>query len=399
MPRTARHSLYRSLLSVNLNPPQQLRIKLATTQEELEAAFQLLHDAYVRATLMKPDPSGMRLTVYHALPSTSTIIALWEGKVVGTVSVIRNNPLGLPLDKIFRTETLKQNGSRVAEISSLAIAKNFNGPRIEVLFPMLKFLYEYCIHYFGVDYKLIAVNPRHIDFYEGVLCFEEIENRLVEKYDFVNGHPAYGRFLNLREAYARFAAIYGMREPNRNLFSYFTSVKLPNLEYPDRRFYKVSDPVMTPELLNYFFNEKTNIFRNLTDPEKVHLCLQYDLSKYRQVLPYSSVISQAQEAKREVRYDVRCEGRAVLPEGGRIVRLEMKNVSSHGFCAALSEPIRFGTLARISVAVGEFHVADLEAMPVWTEQNVLYGFVVKKASSQWQHFIDYLTKDQNRVAA
>lgn len=117
----------------------------------------------------------MRVTVYHALPSTSTIIAVWNGRVVGTVSVIRNNPLGLPLEAVFDVRPLKTNGKRIAEISALAVAKDFRAQRGIILFPLLKYLYEYCVHFFGVDHMMIAVNPRDSDFYDALLFFEPIQ--------------------------------------------------------------------------------------------------------------------------------------------------------------------------------------------------------------------------------
>ena len=63
-------------------------LKIADTKEELEACFTLLHDAYVDSGFMKPDPSGMRVTIYHALPTTTTLCAKYDGQVVGTLSLI-----------------------------------------------------------------------------------------------------------------------------------------------------------------------------------------------------------------------------------------------------------------------------------------------------------------------
>ena len=58
-------------LCLDYNPPKTLVVKLAETKHEVAAALGLLHDTYVREGYMKPHPSGMRLTIYHALPSPS----------------------------------------------------------------------------------------------------------------------------------------------------------------------------------------------------------------------------------------------------------------------------------------------------------------------------------------
>ena len=74
LPQKRRHEVYRSFVDCR-EPNKRLVLKIAETQEELEACFKLLHDAYVSSGFMTPDPSGMRVTIYHALPSTTTLCA------------------------------------------------------------------------------------------------------------------------------------------------------------------------------------------------------------------------------------------------------------------------------------------------------------------------------------
>ena len=62
-------------------------------------------------------------------------------------------------------------------------------------------------------------------------------------------------------------------------------MQLPNIEMPNRRFYTTNDPVMTPDLIDYFFNRKTRVFANLSERKKALLHIIYDLPDYRQVLP------------------------------------------------------------------------------------------------------------------
>lgn len=69
----------------------------------------MLHDAYVDSGFMKPDPSGMRVTIYHALsPTTTTLCAKYDGEVVGTISLIRESALGFPLQQIFDLTSVRK---------------------------------------------------------------------------------------------------------------------------------------------------------------------------------------------------------------------------------------------------------------------------------------------------
>src|SRR4051812_47898418 len=81
-PRPLRFAVYRSFVDCDPKPDKRLVLKIAETKEELEACFTLLHEAYVTSGFMRPDPSGMRVTIYHALPTTTTLCAKFDGEVV-----------------------------------------------------------------------------------------------------------------------------------------------------------------------------------------------------------------------------------------------------------------------------------------------------------------------------
>lgn len=46
-------------------------------------------------------------------------------------------------------------------------------------------------------------------------------------------------------------------------------MKLPNIEFPHRRFYTTNDPVLTPDLIDYFLNVRRDTFRNLSARKSV----------------------------------------------------------------------------------------------------------------------------------
>jgi hypothetical protein len=368
-------------------PPKELVVRLARTREELEAAFAILHDAYVAEDFMKPHPSGLRVTPYHALPSTSTIIAEWNGKVVGTLSIIRDNPFGLPMETIFDIEHLRAKPKRVAEISALAIAKEYRSKRGEILFPLFKFVYEYCIHYFGVDYMLIAVNPRDADLYEGLLFFEHIEKKVIDHYEFVNGAPAIGRFLNLRKAYERMEKTFAHRPPEANPFFYFAKQKLENLQFPERRNHSISDPIMTPELLDYFFNQKTKVFEELNPRSKAILNALYPSPRYKSILPATNVVFPVIYRRQNRRHDVKSTAKIHFQANGISVTAHVRDVSKGGFSAYVERPIRFETTLIVHLAIGPSDVIQLVASPRWTDEKGMYGFSIEVMPREWIQFI------------
>ena len=93
LPRETRFRLLRRMVDCDPAPDPRLQLGIASGCAELEACFALLHDAYVGSGFMTPDPSGMRVTPYHALPTTTTLCARFDGEVVGTLSIIREGVL------------------------------------------------------------------------------------------------------------------------------------------------------------------------------------------------------------------------------------------------------------------------------------------------------------------
>ncbi|OIP17068.1 MAG: hypothetical protein AUK51_08865, partial [Comamonadaceae bacterium CG2_30_59_20] len=308
LPRKTRFAIYRSFVECNPNPDPRLVLKIAETQEELEACFKLLHDAYVSSGFMKPDPSGMRVTIYHALPTTTTLCAKFDDEVVGTISLIRESLFGFPLQAIFDLTEVRSLKGQIAEVSALAVHPKFRKTGGTILFPLMKFMYNYCTTFFDTRHLVIAVNPNRIEMYESLLFFQRLSENSVENYDFANGAPAVGATLDLLKAPAIFEKVYAKKSLRRNLHHYFIEAVLPNIVLPGRRYFTTNDPVMTPELLDYFFNQRTQVFAQLDVRKKQLLHAIYDLPAFQAVLPKADDTQVQQVLRSHQRFSVKCPG-------------------------------------------------------------------------------------------
>lgn len=284
-PRNGHPLAQHSSLDCNQAPSERLVLKIAESREELEACFAVLHDAYVESGFMKPHPSGLRVTVYHALPSTTMLCAKFDGWVVGTVSLIRENALGFPMQRIFDLSTVREKGGQIAEVSALAIHPKFRRTSGSILFPLMKTICEYCTTVFDIRHLVIAVNPRHIELYESLLFFRRLTANPVENYDFANGAAAVGATLDIRQACEELRAHYASKPASGNLYDYFTQISLANIKLPDRGAYANGDPALPPELLDYFFNVRTRVFDNLDEHQTAILHSIYHRPEYGAVLP------------------------------------------------------------------------------------------------------------------
>ncbi|MBI5256444.1 MAG: GNAT family N-acetyltransferase [Burkholderiales bacterium] len=389
LPRDWRFALFRAMVECDPAPGPALELKIADTQDELEACFRLLHDAYVASGFMQPHPSGLRVTPYHALPTTTTLCAKVDGRVVGTMSLIREGVFGFPLQSVFDLGAVRAKEGRIAEISALAVHPDFRKTGGRILFPLMKFMYEYCTEYFDTRHLVIAVNPNKIEMYESLLFFERLQANVVDRYDFANGAPAVGATLDLALARDRFKQVYGHKRERKNLYRYFVETRLPNIRAPGRRYHTTNDPVMTGAMIDYFFNRKTQVFDALDDRRKLLLRSIYDLDDYQPVLPRTTESSRQREALRQhQRYSINCPARLKVSSYGGSVEFELVVVEmSMGGCQAeCRTPLPEGTRGALVVELGEGLRSVVEAVAVRrtaTAAGAYYGLRVQQPDVAW----------------
>lgn len=403
-PQSIRFAVFRAFVQCDPKPDARLTLKIAETREELEQCFSLLHDAYVAAGFMKPAPSGLRATIYHALPTTTTLCAKFDGQVVGTLSLIRESVFGFPLQAIFDLSEIRQRGGKIAEVSALAVHPDFRKTGGAILFPLMKFMYEYCTAFFDTRHLVIAVHPSRIEMYESLLFFERLTENRVDNYDFANGAPAIGAALDLRHAPQKYRQVYGSKPARKNMYAYFTKVRLPNIALPNRRYFTTNDPVMTTELLDYFFNQRTKVFEGLSFRERVLLRSIYNLPEHEPMLPsvQDGLGSESGwpadvKPREQRRYSFSCPADFGIPLAGgrtRIVKLRIVELSSSGFLAHASEEIPARVWGKATIHLGENEDSEVRAIVVRGKVKAgkkFYAFLLAEPDVAWLKFVGALT--------
>jgi hypothetical protein len=396
LPRNLRFAIYRSFVECDPRPDSRLVLKIAETKEELEACFKLLHDAYVSSGFMKPDPSGMRVTIYHALPTTTTLCAKFDGEVVGTMSLIRESLFGFPLQAIFDLTLVRAKKGNIAEVSALAIDPKFRKTGGSILFPLMKFMYDYCTTFFDTRHLVIAVNPNHIEMYESLLFFQRLTKNVVANYDFVNGAPAVGASLDLYRCPDVFKIAYGYKKPRKNLHRYFTQTVLPNIVLPNRRYYTTNDPVMTPDLLDYFFNQRTKVFANLEDRKKGLLHDIYNLDTYQGVLPsLAAGVTDHHSLRQHERYSVKCPGtfEVATAKQHEPYKLMIVELSTDSFQATSKTPLPLNTWGEANIQLGRTERSNVKVMVIHdkhTQFGSSFTFKLSEPDLAWRKFVSAL---------
>ncbi|QID17679.1 hypothetical protein G3580_08505 [Nitrogeniibacter mangrovi] len=398
LPVRWRFRAYSRALRCDTRLPDSIVFKLAETRDELEACFRLLHDAYVDAGFMEPDPSGLRATVYHALPTTSTLLCRQGERVVGTVSLIRESAMGFPMQRIFDLADIRKTGGNVAEVSALAIDRRFRSASGRILLPLLKFMYEYATRQFDTRHLVIAVNPRHIGFYEAIMCFRRLRQHTVAHYDFVNGAPAVGAHIDLHTALSAFRRRYNDMPPEKNLYRYFSSNDLPNTIWPHKRFFTTTDPVMTPALIDDFFNQRTQAFARLRLRELMLLHSIYDLPEYKSVLPPVPDDAPRSEMRRRThrRFSVVCPGEFSTRQFGirRNFEITVFECSASGFRARSAAKLPAGSTGTVIIELGEadWCVMLVTVLRLGSQDRHIALLRIDQDDLAWRKFVNALGK-------
>lgn len=390
MPESLKYRLYRSLVKIPNSNMENVVFKLAETREELEGAFSLLHDSYVDVGLMKQSPSGLRVTPYHALGSSVTLIGKIGCEIVATLTIITDSKLGLPSDNFVDLSKLRAGGNRIAEISALAIKKEYRG---KMLFHLLKYMYEWCVNYLSINHLIatLTTDTKAYELYESILFFKRIENKIEANYAFSNFRPVIAEHLNLDEAREIFSKYYSQKESSRNLFSFFVEQACPNFQFPTRHYFTTNYQVMDAESFSYFFSKRTTALVDMS--EKSLLTLRQIFKSQPQAQLIDRVLKDKniyalEYYNQKDRFNVSFNTSARLEN--RIIKLRVLDISSQGLKISSQDKIEDEIIINIPSKDGKSYL--IRAEKIWQDEYGVTGLRIISSDQNWNSMIQQLSK-------
>lgn len=247
--------------------------RVARSRREIEEAFSLVYKEYAsRGYIPKHYKSNLRISIFNAVCSTVTFVAVEGKKVVATVTLIPDSPLGIPMDKIYKDEVdgLRKKGLKVAEVSQLSIDSElfpkswfsmFNFSKLIFVFKLFKVVLDYAIYVAGLDELCIAVNPAHQYLYR-FITFEQMGG--LKYYGSVNRAPAVAFRCELTGAKEK---VKNKRGLYKIFFGSRTNPELLKGKYN-----------LIVKDLEYFFMQKSDIFEKATPEQLAYIKSCYPLN-------------------------------------------------------------------------------------------------------------------------
>ncbi len=155
--------------------PLGVACRLADDQTSYRMAFRLLYDAYLRNGLSRPNRLRLRILPHHLLDTSTVLLAEQAGRSLGTLSVIEDGTLGVPVELLYPLEVarLRRGGGRLAELTCLAAAELAHRGHRSVLRKLLKTAFDVAGDR-HVDILTVCIHPRHAKFYRDGLGFASL---------------------------------------------------------------------------------------------------------------------------------------------------------------------------------------------------------------------------------
>ncbi|MCS6861287.1 MAG: hypothetical protein NZT92_13305, partial [Abditibacteriales bacterium] len=215
-----------------------------------------------------------------SLPHNVTFLGYVDERAVATVSLILDSPLGLPMEENYAAEikALRDAGRKIAEVSGLATVPERRHQSMFLY--VLKVMIAYAI-FAGVEDLCVMISPEHAGFFEEVLLFERLADERVINARTNDTVVAYRLNIEPEHFHACWQQAYNMAEFDTNLYVFFFTWDYDGFHQrssPARRI------IMTPQMLHYFFVEKTDVFKNATPEQMRFVQACYPFYNFRKIM-------------------------------------------------------------------------------------------------------------------
>jgi tetratricopeptide (TPR) repeat protein len=150
--------------------------RIAETREDLEGALHLVYENYIDKKYCQFNIYHMHIYLFDVQPQTRTLVAVQGNVVLGTLMLVFDSGLGLPSDKLYKTEFdgLRANGRRIAEISKLSMGHVPAIQHLIILRGLFRLAWLLTANVRQMTDFCILIEPHHEGFYCKQYNFERI---------------------------------------------------------------------------------------------------------------------------------------------------------------------------------------------------------------------------------
>lgn len=386
LPKRIRAPLLRTQFQITYDLPKDLVLKQAETKDEITQALNLVYQSYIDFNYIDPNEAKLRLTKYNILPTTFILIAKYGEEVVGTLSIVPDSALGIPSELTFNIDDYRNNNTRIAEISSLAIKRGFRKQRGQLLLPLCKIMYLFCTQILKLDGIIVSTIPNVEAFYTDVLLFEKNKLHTIEPNIYTKGTPTTCCFLPLNESTVNaYKKVYEKKEKKYNLYHFFVEATTENIKMPEPKICFQSYTKQQISTIAELVKVHPELMQNVTEAD--HLILNnIDVSELYSFSKETSGSSQGHDRKNK-RYHIRQAAWLSAANADQTVEVYIADLSEDGVKLVLKSPIEIKNNAEVLIFFNyNSRKVKLTAKVLWTKNRKVIGCQILECSSSWSDF-------------
>jgi len=219
------------------------------------------------------DANALRLSLHYALPRTLTLLAESpDGEALGTLTVIPDSPLGLPMEDSFgpEVEALRRAGRRPCEFTALALEKGPGALRRRVIMDLFRLAGLYARFGLKATDCCCVVNPKHECYYRRVFRYETFGSQRACRR--VNGAPGVALRFDCAQSMDQLRRKHACLPDVGSLYEFFLG---DNASDAIKRLTTLRLRMSAAEF-RYFFFEKTALWQKATARQRTLLRQAFD---------------------------------------------------------------------------------------------------------------------------
>lgn len=368
-------SYFRKSISLHPEKHTDLIFKAAETIPEFEQVFAL-----------------KGISKWDALPCTTTLICKSGEKVLAAISLISDSGFGLPSDQHINLGRFRQKGMRVLELSHLTISDPENDEN-HIIFPLFKFVYEFVSRIQRADALIISLDSQRADFFSDTFLFEPVEQGPLLQMNSHDDSPE-SLVLFLHGIEAKFL------EDQPKLHQYFFESVLANIQLPENKFRFSLAPSFTADEFRYFFIERSDILKLLSQREKFFLSEFYHFPEFKNLIECDSANPSYQRTS--PRIAVRFRASVINSSSSRIRSGEVHQIALHGLALKITN-MDFNVGEKVSVIIDmeDNTRMKVQGNVVWASDHSA-GVKLESLPELWKEFNEQawgLMKKELRLSA
>lgn len=369
-------------ITTDITSYKDISFKVANTAQELEQAFELVQDTYLKMGLTSDSNNLKRILKYNLLPTTLVIVAKYKEKVIATVSIISDSSFGLPIDEVSDITKLRYSQKNIAEISALVIARGWRRNNKKIYMPLVMYGIKIAESTLNIDEFVLVTNLAGKVFYNNIYGSKNLIKKKA-RYGSLNNADAHPQRIIPVESVSTLKKIKITGWSNfYEVYDKFPWKYCSDFSYTDY------NGVFTKKRLEtyyYFYVENIHRFgKSLSNKEIIHLQNIYNLDQELCVLKIDDL--EKSNERRKTRFMVNIK----MKDKDSGTEYQLIDLSQTGLKVKCDSRNAFAKNLTVLLHIREGLVIEMTISKAWQDRT-LAGFHISSVDQVlWNSFISEL---------